>query len=77
MFSHSETKTNNSLYNELTKEFRVKKEIFSENKPNTKNYIFLSLNYIFKKDYFILDEYEEENKINNIEVNFEMTNIII
>ncbi|WP_373439833.1 hypothetical protein [Metamycoplasma equirhinis] len=55
----------------------MKKEIFSENKPNTKNYIFLSLNYIFKKDYFILDEYEEENKINNIEVNFEMTNIII
>ncbi|WP_373440761.1 hypothetical protein [Metamycoplasma equirhinis] len=70
-------KTNNSLYNELTKEFRVKKEIFSENKPNTKNYIFLSLNYVFKKDYFILGEYEEENKINNIEVNFEMTNIII
>ncbi|WP_373436604.1 hypothetical protein [Metamycoplasma equirhinis] len=55
----------------------MKKEIFSENKPNTKNYIFLSLNYIFKKGYFILDEYEEENKINNIEVNFEMTNIII
>ncbi|WP_373435619.1 hypothetical protein [Metamycoplasma equirhinis] len=48
----------------------MKKEIFSENKPNTKN-------YIFKKGYFILDEYEEENKINNIEVNFEMTNIII
>ncbi len=70
-------KTNNNLYNELTKEFRVKKEIFSENKPNTKNYIFLSLNYVFKKGYFILDEYEEENKINNIEVNFEMTNIII
>ncbi|WP_373440414.1 hypothetical protein [Metamycoplasma equirhinis] len=68
-------KTNNNLYNELTKEFRVKKEIFSENKPNTKNYIFLSLNYVFKK--VILDEYEEENKINNIEVNFEMTNIII
>ncbi|WP_373434926.1 hypothetical protein [Metamycoplasma equirhinis] len=70
-------KTNNNLYNELTKEFRVKKEIFSENKPNTKNYIFPSLNYIFKKGYFILDEYEEENEINNIEVNFEMTNIII
>ncbi|WP_373597945.1 hypothetical protein [Metamycoplasma equirhinis] len=45
-------KTNNNLYNELTKEFRVKKEIFSENKPNTKNYIFHSLNYVFEKGYF-------------------------
>ncbi len=45
-------KTNNNLYNELTKEFRVKKEIFSKNKPNKKNYIFLSLNYVFKKGYF-------------------------